>query len=810
MSDLIQDLRYGVRVLLKSPALTAVALLSLVLGISANTTIFSIVDAAFLRPWPVREPSQLAWVETSDDKGRPEELSYLECQDLNQQNQIFAGVAAFEKRGAILKIDDRGESLLIDVVSPNYFSLLGVNPVVGRTFFTDPAESRNEETSVVISYSLWQRHFAGDRGVAGKVISLSGKPMTVIGVAPPEFRGLQDFVGTDVWVSPPGWIQMTDSRPDFEGRGNRRFTAVARMQTGVKVAEIRTHLDTLARRFAMAYPESNKAVKFELTTENTRRQRFFLPAALVLAIVGLVLLISCSNVANLMIAKTEVRRREMAVRLALGAARRRIVRQLMTESLVFAVLGGALSLLVAFWLIQLVPSLLPPLPFPLVSEIRMDGRVLGYTALVSLLTAFIFGLVPALQASRCDLTPVLKGSDSPRPERRVFTMKNILVIAEIALSVVLMAGAGLLLRSLLYTLRISPGFDSKKQMLLLELAPPELYGYDRGQSAALLESLTARLRTVPGVKQVSFARRPQLSGSEGGEKKSVMIPGYPLVPGEEAIRIRYNIVALNYFQTMGTRTLQGRDFNTFDNDRGAKVVIINEPMARQFWPAESPVGKWINIGKADFQVVGVVEGGKYLGIHESDQPYLFFPFSQMFSSEAWLFVETAGDPEGMMSAVLRECRAVDGNVPIAQVLTLRQHVQYALYTDRIVALLLGVLGLLGIGLAMAGLYGIVSYLVNRRTREIGIRMALGAQPRDVVVLVLRQGLNLAFIGVGLGSVAALGVSRILSSILYGVKPTDFVAFFGAASSGIVISLLAALLPARRATRVDPMEALRYE
>jgi predicted permease len=535
------------------------------------------------------------------------------------------------------------------------------------------------------------------------------------------------------------------------------------------------------------------------------------PALFLMAMVTLVLLIACGNVAGLLLVQNEKRRREIGMRLALGAGRRRLVTQLLTESGLLAAVGGALGIGVAWWLIGVAPALMPFSPIPLGPDIRLDARVLAFTAVVALLTALVFGIVPALQATKCDLVPILKGEEVEiSRSARGLTLRKALVVGEIALSVTLVTGAALLLRSLLYTLNINPGFDAGKNVVILTMAPPQLYGYNEQQSAAMYQSLMERLQSVPGVKRASYARRPLLIADEMGETQRVTVPGEHAGSAESTINIRYNILSPDYLATMGTRIVRGRGFERGDGSNSAKVVLVNQTLARQFWPQGDAVGKWLQIGKEQFQIVGVTEEGKYNTIHEAAQPYLFFPFAQMFSGEASLFVETEGNPRGVMEAVMREARGVNEKVPIVDAITLRQHMGSALFEDTTAAWLVGSLGLLGIFLASVGLYGVISYTVNRRTREIGIRMALGAESNDVMSLVLAQSLKLVLVGVVMGLGFAFAASRVMAGVLYGVKPTDPLAFCGGAILVIAISLLASYLPARRATHVDPMEALRYE
>jgi len=826
MGTLLQDLRYGLRMLGKNVAFTAVAVLSLGLGIGANSTVFSIVDGMVLRPWPVRDPEQLASIYTGTEKEPLGGSSYPDYLDLRNQSTVLSGILAYGKRGAFVNARGQGELVSIDVVSDNYFSVLGVGAALGRTFTPGSDQGGGEEPGAVISYALWQRRFGGDPSLVGRPMELDGRNFTLLGVTPRGFLGLERGEPTDVWGTPKLWIAMgSGSEEEFHSRNNRWFSLVARLRPGSNMQQARSQLETMASRLAQTYPASNRGRHFLMRSEAHRTREALADVLFLMSMVSLVLLIACGNVAGLLLARNEQRRKEVAVRLAIGARSSRLVRQLLAESGLLALLGGGVGLLLAGWLINLTPTLLSSLALPSGSDIQLDARVLVFTAVLTLLTTLLFGLVPAIQASRCDLVTVLKGDEAKLGGGlRRLALRKVLVVGEIALSVVLLTGAGLLVRSLLQTLAINPGFDPNKNVVLLTMAPPTLYGFKEQQASALYESMTERLRALPGVKRASYARRPPLAGYEEGETEAVVVPGNEARPGGNKVNIRFNIVSPDYLPTMGTTIIRGRGFDRRDSASSPKVVLINDAMARRFWPQADPVGRWLRIehpGSAigtaqpgvvatEYQIIGVAEGGKYVDLHTPPEPYLFFPFSQKFSFEASLFVETVGDPRDMLSVIMAEARAASQKVPIVSGITLRQHMRLALSLDRMVVALLGNLGLLGMFLAAVGLYGVISYAVSRRTHEIGIRMALGAERGDVTKLVLAEGVRLILLGILVGLVTALGVARTMSSMLYGIRPTDPVAFAGGCLIVIAISLLASYIPARRATKVDPMVALRYE
>jgi putative ABC transport system permease protein len=527
-----------------------------------------------------------------------------------------------------------------------------------------------------------------------------------------------------------------------------------------------------------------------------------------MAMVGLVLLISCANVANLLLAQAERRQREIAMRLALGAGRRRLFGQLLTEGLLLALAGGGLGVLLSSGLMKVVPSFVS---LPFTSDLTLDRRVLLFSVAVSLLTAIIFGLAPGLRATQCDLVRVLKGED-PHWGRATgrFPLRNLLVTGEIALCVVLLVGSGLLLRSLLYSQRINPGFDTKRNALMLTVAPPTLYGYNQSQAAALYPALAARVESTPGVVSASYARRPPLTNAEGGEIQAVIVPEIEPPPGTDHFKINYNIVAPKFFQTIGAHIIKGREFNALDTPSNMPVVVVNDAMARRFWPDRDAVGKSIQIEKKNYQIVGVVEAGRYVDLHETAQPYLFLPFTQNFSFECVLLVETAGDPHAVLRTILKEAAAVDQHLPIVSAVTFGDYMRSVLDEERSMAVLLASLSILGMFLAAVGLYATVAYLVNRRTHEIGIRLALGARRAEVLRLVMAQALRLSAVGAGIGLLGALAASRLASGFIYGVRPTDPLSYGASIVVAIGVALLASYFPARRATKVDPMVALRHE
>lgn len=801
MQTLLQDLRYSLRMLAKNPGFTAVAILTLALGIGANSAVFTVAEAALLRSWPAKSPGSLAKLIATTPQGRDDSFSYPDYRDLNEQSRSLDGIAAWSRHGKTLRVGTASQFVLDDWVSPNYFTVLGINAQLGRTFSATP--NATGELIVVISDVLWHRAFNADPNLVGKPILLSGKSYTAIGIGPPRFRGLERGVPTDLWI--PVTLEYGS---ELQDRAYHDFELLGRLRPGVTAAQAKAELETIGQRLAKAYPVTNKAKTFTLVSESERLRQVVFPAFMLMTAVGLVLLICCANVAGLVLARSEMRRREIAVRLALGAGRGRLVRQLLTESALLASVGAGFGLLLASWLFSLQPALMPPAGVEVGLDLRLDPSVLAFTLVVTALTVVVFGLVPALQAANSNLIPALKSVESAGGPTRRSGMRNVLVLGEIALSVVLLTASGLLLRSLLYSRSMNVGFDTRKNLLFLELSPGSV-GYDAEGSLRIFQQIAERVGGLAGVKRVSFARRMLLTGSGGGADQRVSIPGVELPQGQPNVPIKFNVVGQNYFDTVGTRFVEGRDFTAADGPSGARVVLISQTMARRFWPGKDALGQHIVADGKNFQIIGVVEDATINDIHEAPEPYMYFSFAQSPIDWGTLIVETRGDPLTMVAAIRSEIGSVDQKVRFG-VDTLHTLMQQAFWQDQTAAGFVGALALLGMFLAAIGLYGVIAFLVNRRRHEIGIRMALGAERQDVLRLVLSQGLRLAMIGTVVGLVVSLGVTRLMSDLLYGVKPRDPLTF--AISSGVVIlvALAASYLPARRACKVDPMVALRYE
>ena len=804
IDTLLQDVRFGLRMLGKNPGFTAVAVLTLALGIGVNTTIFSVVDGVLLRPFPVKDPHQLVWVYAMR-QGRFVLLSYPDYLDLCQQDTAFSGIIALSRRAALLNMAGETEFVKADFVSENYFSVLGIDAALGRTFVAGEDWESHKEPPVVIGHGLWLRRFGADAGIVGRTVVVNGRHSVVLGVAPQWFGGLQPAMATEVWLPLNAWL----SHGDLQSRERREpFEFVGRMRPGAGVEKARAELDTIARRLSDAFPATDEGLTFQVSTEADRLNEALPRVFLLLGGAGLVLLICCANVSAMILARAEARRREVALRLALGCGRARLLRQLLTESLALAVVGGGLGVVLTSFLIRLQPALMPPGPFVMRFDFRVDAPVLAFALGVSMLAALIAGLAPVLKAWKTDVVSALKGKEG-RTERGRWWLggRNLLVVGQVALSLTLSITAALFLKSLVFSERINPGFDASKKLLIVNVAP------STGPQASNEEfylPIIQRIRSLPGVRGASYASRMLLSGSGGGVTCEVSIPGVEPPAGQKAFVVRFNSVGRDYFRTVGASVFRGCAFDAREESPEQRGVVINEMMAHRFWHDSDPIGRHLVVEGGDYQIVGIVQDGRINDIHEPLEPYIYFSFAQRPLGEGVIIVETVGTPLQLVGAVKQEIRAVDKGVTFLSVQTLKELMGYALWGDRMSFLFVGALGCLGIFLTTVGLYGVVAFLVGRRTHEIGIRMALGARRSDVLGLVLRQGIKLTLIGVFIGLVGSFALTRLLQNILYGVKPTDPVTFASVSLLIIAVALLASYIPARRATKVDPMVALRYE
>ena len=831
MGTLWQDIRYSLRTMRKGPSFTVVAILSLALGIGANTTIFSAVNALLIRPLPFHEPERLVMpYRTEAEEHTTTSLwSYPKFAALRDSNQVFAQVAAFAKLDFPLTDTDNPEKLPVELVSASYFPLLGIEAAQGRTFTAEEDATPGAHAVALISYELWQRRFGGSASVSGQTLSLNRVPLTIIGVMPQGFRGQS---GTcEAWVPMMMAPQLTFPRR-LTNAGSHWHEVVARLKPGISEPQAQAAMALVNARVQAAdprqtEPETISLVKIREAKTDPAIKRSLL---ILFAAVGFVLLIGCANIANLLLAKATTRRKEIAIRLALGASRRRIVRQLLTESILLALAGGVVGLLLALWGVELLTALNPMsnpaarAKYELIREFntfRLDGRVLAFNVLLSCLAGVLFGIVPALRASRPDVNEALKDGgeaqrhaplgESFRGLARFFGLRNALIVAEIAATLVLLIGAGLMLRSFARLQATQLGFDPE-HVLTARLHLPRDYESDKvaNFSAQLLE----RAKRLPGVEAASISISTPLSANSSAA--ALKIAGRTPTPGEPRATVGYHVIAPEHFTTLHIPVLRGRAFDAQDKASGPRVVVINQAAARKYWPNEDPIGQrvWLSIGwqQDEFaEVVGIVGDVKYRNVEEAAAPDVYLPYTQTPEEPpTFVLVRAAGDTGALSAALRREVTALDRNVPLSDVKTMTERGRDATARTRFGALLLGVFAALALLLASVGVYGMMAYAVLRRTREIGIRIALGAQRADVLRLVMRDGVVLTLSGLALGLAGALAATRVLRSQLYGVGPFDLFTFVVVSALLAVVALLANYIPARRATRVDPLVALRYE
>lgn len=821
MNHILQDLRYGFRLLRKTLGMSAAAALALALGIGANIAIFSLVDALWLRPLPVPDADRVVTLytgmATSHGESGEGATSYPDLIDLRAQSQSLADLVASERRGAFLDDHGTARQLLVSAVSDNYFALFAVKPAAGRLFAENEFRQQNPTPVALISYRFWQEHFAGDRAVLGQVLTLTGSRYTIVGVLPRDFRGTQPLLDPELWVPLTAWHQnMPTEAARMSDRRQRDFEVFARLRPGVEMRTAAVELAGIQQRLASAYPATNAGRKFTIVFESQSHGTMLaVLGAVFLSIALMVLLIACADVANLLLARGEYRRHEVATRLALGASRWRIVQQMLTESVLLVTLGVAFALVVAYCIIASLPALAPPVSMPFSISAVLDVRALLFGLAVGIVTACVCGVAPALQASKA--RPIQAMKDESGQVRGRERGRNILIVAQITMSLVLIVVAGLLVRTVVAAQNAHPGFDARGSMLLVDIYP-DFRSANLGSSNPMArlhtfyDDLESEIPGLPGVTGFGIAGRLPLSGHGDGANRRVVLPGADAAH-LDGVPVNETSVSEGYFNAIGTRLLRGRVFTRADREGSPRVAVINQSMARRFWPNQDPVGQHFRVPGAagfDCEVVGLVEDGKYGDLGEDVRPYMFLAWHQEPWGGATLVIATASDPGSLAVTVRERLRAMDKNVAVAHTVTMRQHMRDAVYSQRLAAILAGGLGSLGIVLAAVGLYGVISYVVGRRTHEIGIRVALGASRADILRLFLRRGLAVALIGIALGTAGALGAGKVLDSLIYGVSPRDPLTFVTAGVLLLLIVLTAAYLPARRAARIHPMEALRHE
>lgn len=812
MNTLGQDIYYGTRMLFKRPGFTVVALLTLALGIGMNTALFSVVKAVLLRPLPFEDPDRLVLIYGSNlQKALTQsEIAPADFVDYREQNRSFQNVSALRYRDFTLTGVDEPQLIRGAMVSANFFSLLGARPFLGRVFLTDEDQPGKDRVAV-ISYGLWQRRFGSDPSIIDKPLTLNGESFIVSGILPPEF----DFPRASEQVSSPDlWIPLTFTADDLRNRRNHVLLIVARLNPGIILTRAQADLSVIADGLEQQYPQSNSGwnVKAVLLNEqfvvNTR------PALLVLlGAVALVLFIACANVANLSLVRAASRQKEIALRIALGASRVRIIRQLLTESVLLATIGGVLGVVLALWAVKVLTNLKPDY-IPRMNDVGIDSWVLGFTLAVSLLTGVVFGLAPALQASKPDVNDTLKeGGKSPTSGSGRNRTGLVFVVSEIALALVLLISAGLLIRSFTRLLSVNPGFNGNNLATMEINLPRSKYGKPQQQSA-FFEQLIQRVAGLPGIESVGGTNHLPLGGSNSSV--SFTVEGRPLPgPGEATPTTNWRAVTPDYFKTMQIPLLDGRSFNEWDKDGAPIVVVISKTMANLYWPDEDPMDQRIRLGgtaegASIASIVGVVGDVRHWGLDSDIKSQIYLSYLQDPPSRMTIVARGEADPTSLASSMRSQVFALDKDQPVANVNTMEQVLAHSVSRRGFTMTLLTMFAVVALVLAVVGIYGVISYSVSQRRHEIGVRLALGAQKASILKMIIGQGMRIALLGVVIGIGGAIAATRLLSSLLYGTSATDFTTFLSIPLVIILVTFLASYFPAWRATKVDPMIVIRNE
>lgn len=806
MDTLFQDVRYGFRLLRKSPVFTLVVVLTLALGIGANTAIFSVINGVLLRPLPFHEPDQVVGLfETNLSRGMAEEtLSPANFLDLSSQNHSFTAVAAY-LRGP-MALTGRGDAARLRVVSasPSLFEVLGVNPAIGRGMLAEDISARHGHVAV-LSHHLWSSRFGSDAGIVGKNIRLDGEEYAVIGVMSEQFQF--PISGSDLWVplllDNKVWVQ----------RGAHFLSGVGRLKPGASLASAKADLNTIGARLAAQYPRTNKGYSLGTMEFHQELVGDVKPALLILlASVGLVVLIACANIANLLLARSSERDREVAIRSALGATPMRVRRQLLTESLMLSLMGAVVGVVVAAWVIKIILQY-GPQDIPRIQSVQLDSHVLMFSLLLAVVTGVIFGVLPAFHASHPQLSDSLKSGSRVLGDHEGRLLRSSLVAGEIALSLVLLAGAGLLLRSFLRLQSVDPGFNPAG-LLTLDLALPEIRYPDGNRVAVFSNDLLERMRSLPGVESAALVQPAPLSGND--YSSSFKVNGQPPSPNDDDRSAEVRIVTRDYFQTMQIPLLRGRVFATTDRRDASPVVVISRSAEKKFFPNEDALGKEMTFGarigydKVGGQIVGIVGDVHDFGLQTEPPPDAYVLQDQAGVNEMSVLIRTKADPLSLAAAVREKVRGLDGNLPIAAMSTMETALGESLAQRRFYMLLLGIFAASAILLAAVGVYGVMTYSVSRRTQEIGIRLALGARHQELLALLMRQTALLVTTGLVIGLTITAASGRILTGLLFGIRPSDPLIIVSSTCGMALVALLAGYVPLRRVLKVDPMVALRYE
>jgi predicted permease len=817
MEMLLQDLRYGLRTLWRNPGFTAVAVIVLALGISVNSAIFSVVNGVLLKPLNIKDPQRLVFLYENRTQFKDSNSTVAPSNFIawRERSHLFEGMAAFAGQNLNFTGSGLPEQLSGATVSANFFSLLSIKPSLGRDFLPGEDEAGNSMV-VILSHGLWQRDFNSDPNVIDRQITLNGNAYKIIGVMPQGF----DFPANAEF-----WTPLVISDGTVGGMGGRIFNVMARLKTEATIGQATAEMNSIAEGLAAENPGFNAGWGVGITpihesvVKNVRWTLLVLWGA-----VGFVLLIACANVANLLLTRASARRREIAIRVAMGASRLRIIRQLLTESVLLALIGGALGLLLAVWGVDALVAL-GPNSIPRVNEIGIDRWVLGYTLAISLLTGVLFGLVPALEVSKPNLNELLKEGvrSSPASFGRD-PVRSLLVVAEVALSLVLLICSGLMIRSFIHLQNVNPGFEPRNVVTMQLNLPETKYG-DNQQVTTFYDQVFERIRRLPGVVHTGATHALPWSGNNSA--RYFYAEGQPLPPPgrEDDYNINYRVVSPDYFDAMGIAILKGRDFVNADRLESDPVVVVNQMLAKRLWLDDDPLGKRIRQYRSDredawFRVVGVVGDVRHYWLGDNTQPEIYFSYTQVPLLQSstierhrrfmQIVIRTSSDPLSIVEGVRKEVAELDSELPLYNIRTMEERLGFSLMAPRFNTTLMGIFAVVALLLAAVGLYGVMSYAVVQRTHEIGIRMALGASRRDVLVFILRQGMTLVLVGVSVGLIAASLLTYMISTLLYEVSPTDPATFIGVSLLLIVVAFFACYIPARRATRVEPLVALRYE
>lgn len=808
----MSDLRFALRQLIKSPGFTAVAVLSLALGIGATTTVFCWIQGLLLNPVPgAHRPQELVVLTTSHAQQMWDTCSLPDLQDHAEQKQIFAGIIASQVTPACLTVGEQSLWIYGQVATANFFDVLGVRALHGRTFLPDEDQKPGGNAVLVLSEAFWRRQFNGDPAVIGQTVELNRHAFTIVGVVPATFRGTMSGLACDFWA-PLSMHKEVANFGSLTERADRWLHTQARLQPGVSLAQAQAVANTVGAQLEQAYPDKNRQIRLnvlDFADAPYGVQPVMGKVFGILLVVSLgVLLIVAANLAGLLLARATGRQKEIAIRLAMGAGRLRLIRQLLIESLLLAACGGVIGVLVAYWGVDLLSAWMPPTPLPVHLSTHIDGTTLLVTLLGTATTGILFGLIPALRASKLDLNSTLKeGGRSSNAGAAHHRLRSIFVASQLALSLILLIGAGLCIKSAQNASRTQLGFDPNRVLLAgLRIG---MNGYTEDSGKIFYRQLKERIAAMPGVESAALASWLPL-GFEGGPQHTVTVESYEQKPGEDTT-FPFSIISPDYFATMKIPLLEGRDFTDHDDDTAPKAAIINETMAKRFWPGQSAIGRKFKAAWRTLTVVGVAQNGKYRSLSEPARCFFYVPYRQgVWDLNLGLCVRTTADPAALANTLQQEIHRLDPRVEVWATLPMTSYIQAAYVAPVLASRLLVWLGVVALLLAAMGVYGVVAYVVSQRTQEFGVRMALGAKPSDVLRLVIGHGMRVAFVGMGVGLLGALAVTRLLGGFLHGISPFDPLTFAAVMLGLALVSLLACWIPARRATKVNPVDALRAE